>query len=141
MKPIILNMAKQKRLKSLLLSKKERKWNTVFNIFGGTATEIKRDKYKKLYDKLVEAILDHEEKVAAAEASYNSYISTVPNLSNSKIPSNDFDPKREEKNAKLLQYFEKDKDKKTSLITAKNSAYQKYLYYRQKAIEEARDRD
>ena len=64
----------------------------MFNIFGGTATEIKRDKYKKLYDKLVEAILDHEEKVAAAEASYNSYISTVPNLSNSKIPSNDFDP-------------------------------------------------
>ncbi len=113
----------------------------MFSIFGGTATEIKRDKYKKLYDKLVEAIVDHEEKTAAAEASYNSYMTTVPNLSNSKIPSNDFDPKREEKNAKLLKYFEKDKDKKTSLITAKNIAYQKYLYYRQKAIEEARDRD
>ena len=84
----------------------------MFDIFLGTATEIKRDKYKKLYDKLVEAIADHEEKVAEAEASYNSYITTVPNLSNSKIPSNDFDPKREEKNAKLLQYFEKDKDKK-----------------------------
>ena len=113
----------------------------MFNFFGGTATEIKRDKYKKLYDKLVDAIADHEEKVAAAEASYHSYMSTVPNLSNSKIPSNDFDPKREEKNAKLLQYFEKDKDKKTSLISAKNTAYQKYLYYRQKAIEEAQARE
>ena len=113
----------------------------MFSFLWGTATEIKRNKYKKLYDKLVEAIADHEEKTAEAEASYNSYISTVPNLSNSKIPSNDFDPKREEKSAELLKYFKKDKDKKTELITAKNIAYQKYLYYRQKAIEEARDRD
>ena len=35
--------------------------------------------------------------------------------------------------------LKKIEDKKTSLIIAKNTAYQKYLYYRQKAIEEARD--
>ena len=35
------------KIKIVAPKQKREEWNTVFNIFGGTATEIKRDKYSK----------------------------------------------------------------------------------------------
>lgn len=111
----------------------------MFNFFG-TATERKRDEYYKLYTKLQDAISDHDKKVSEATASYNNYISIVPNLSHTKIPSNDFEPKREEKNDKLNEYFNRDKEKRSSLVSAKSKAYERYEYYRLLAIREAEER-
>ncbi|MFB6468430.1 chorismate synthase [Cytobacillus sp. Hz8] len=111
----------------------------MFNFFG-TATERKRDEYYKLYMKLQDALQDHDKKVSEANASYSSYISTVPNLSQKDIPSNDFEPKREEKNALLNEYFNHDKEKRSSLVSAENKAYERYEYYRDLAIREAEER-
>ncbi len=108
----------------------------MFNWLIRTPSEGKRDDYQKLYNKLQEAISDFDKHVTEADTSYDSYIGSVPNLSNSKIPSNDFDTKREELNGKVLRYFNKDKEKRDSLVHAKEKAYDKYLYYKQKAEEE-----
>ncbi len=108
----------------------------MFNWLIRTPSEGKRDDYQKLYNKLQEAISDFDKHVTEADTSYDSYIGSVPNLSNSKIPSNDFDTKREELNGKVLKYFNKDKEKRDSLVHAKEKAYDKYLYYKQKAEEE-----
>ncbi len=108
----------------------------MFNWLIRTPSEGKRDDYQKLYNKLQEAISDFDKHVTEADTSYDSYIGSVPNLSNSKIPSNDFDTKREELNGKVLKYFNKDKEKRDSLVRAKEKAYDKYLYYKQKAEEE-----
>lgn len=90
----------------------------------------KRDDYLRLYGKLKKAISKHDEKVSEATDSYSRYINTVPNLSNTKIPSNDFDPKREEKNENLLEYFQNDKDKRSDLVSAADKAYERYEYYK-----------
>ena len=111
----------------------------MFNWLVRTPSEGKRDDYERLYTKLQDAISDFDKYVSKADSSYDSYNGSVPNLSNSKIPSNDFDTKREELNAKVLKYFNNDKDKRESLVRAKEKAYDKYLYYKQKAAEEAEE--
>ena len=111
----------------------------MFNWAIRTPSEGKRDDYEKLYNKLTEAIADFDRHVSEADASYDHYRSSVPNLSNSKIPSNDFDTKREELNGRVLRYFNKDKEKRESLVRAKEKAYDKYLHYKQKAAEEAEE--
>lgn len=107
----------------------------MFNWFK-TDTEIKRDDYDKLHDKLNDALADHDKKVAEANSAYSSYSGSIPNLSNTKIPSNDFDPKREELNGKLMERFNTDKEKRASLNTAINQAYERYIYYKNLAIRE-----
>ncbi|MFB7305113.1 chorismate synthase [Heyndrickxia sporothermodurans] len=108
----------------------------MFDLFK-TDTERKRDQYHKLYEKLKDALQEHDKKVSEANASYSSYISAVPNLSNTKIPSNDFDPKREELNRKLNKYFDNEKDMRGSLVTAINKANERYIHYKNLAIKEA----
>ncbi|PKR82666.1 chorismate synthase [Heyndrickxia camelliae] len=105
-----------------------------------TGSEIKRDEYHKLYEKLSDAINEHDRKVSDAESAYHSYISTIPNLSNTKIPSNDFDTKREELDDKLIRYFDADKDKRSALVSAKNKAYERYIYYKNLVIKEEAER-
>lgn len=102
-----------------------------------TDTEKKRDDYHKLYEKLQDAKEEHDKKVREAAGAYSSYISTVPNLSNSKIPSNDFDMKREELNEELNRYFDYEKEKRSDLVSAASKAYERYEYYRDQAIQEA----
>ncbi|WP_052353793.1 hypothetical protein [Neobacillus jeddahensis] len=97
-------------------------------------TEKKRDDYHELYEKLKDAISEHDEKVSDANGAYSSYLGTVPNLSNTKIPSNDFKISREELNEKLKRYFQLDQDKRSSLVAAKNKAYERYLHYKNLAI-------
>ena len=99
--------------------------------------EKKRDEYYELYEKLKSAISEHDHKVSEANAAYNSYIGTIPNLSNSKIPSNDFETSREEITEKLKQYFRADQENRGSLVSAKNKAYERYVHYKDLAIKEA----
>ena len=109
----------------------------MFSWFFRTDTEKKRDNYYDLYRELQNALKEHNKKVAQAEASYSSYIGSVPNLSNFKIPSNDFDPKREELSRKLNKHFNEEKQKRSDLDRASNQAYQRYVYYKNLAIREA----
>ena len=102
-----------------------------------TATERKRDDYYKLYQKLGDALSEHDRKVSEANSAHRSYVGTVPNLSNTKIPSNDFEVSREKLNGELLDYFQQDKDKRSSLVSAKNKAYERYIHYKNLAIREA----
>lgn len=102
-----------------------------------TGTERKRDEYHKLYEKLEDAISEHDNKVSEANSAYSSYIGTIPNLSNSKIPSNDFDNSREELSEKLKRHFQQDQEKRGSLVAAKNKAYERYVHYKNLAIKEA----
>lgn len=111
----------------------------MFNWFK-TATERKRDDYYKLYQKLGDALSEHDEKVSEANSAHSSYVGTVPNLSNTKIPSNDFEVSREKLNSELLDYFQQDKDKRSSLVSAKNQAYERYIYYKNLAIREAEEK-
>lgn len=106
------------------------------SFFLTTEYESKRDHYHTLYRSLKEALADHDKHAGKADSSYRSYIHSVPNLSNSKIPSNDFDMKREELNNKLLRHFENDKDKRSALAQAKEKAYDKYLHYKELAAKE-----
>ena len=102
-----------------------------------TDAEKKRDDYHELYEKLRSAISEHDKKVSEAQSAYGSYIGTVPNLSNSKIPSNDFEISREQLNEKLKRYFQLDQEKRHSLVAAKDKAYERYVYYKNLAIKEA----
>ncbi|ULT57357.1 chorismate synthase [Neobacillus drentensis] len=102
-------------------------------------TEKKRDDYHELYEKLRSAISEHDHKVSEANSAYSSYIGTVPNLSNSEIPSNDFEISREQLNAKLKQYFQLDQEQRQSLVAAKDKAYERYVHYKNLAIQEAED--
>ncbi|WP_169729203.1 chorismate synthase [Fictibacillus gelatini] len=106
--------------------------------FASAETVRKRDNYDTLHDILKDALKEHDKKVAEATDAYNSYIKAVPNLSNSKIPSNDFDPKREELNEKLNQYFDKEKDMRSALVIAIDKAYERYLHYKNLAAKEAK---
>lgn len=109
------------------------------DLFANGETIRKRDEYKALYDILTEALEKHDRTVGEAESAYNSYISSVPNLSNSEIPSNDFEPKRVEKNNELNKYFNYERDKRSSLAAAKSKAYERYLHYKNLAMKEAEE--
>jgi hypothetical protein len=100
-------------------------------------SERKRDDYYELYEKLKSAISEHDHKVSEANAAYSSYLGAIPNLSNSKIPSNDFETSREEVTEKLKQCFQTDQEKRSSLAAAKNKAYERYVHYKNLAIKEA----
>ncbi|WP_167630646.1 chorismate synthase [Listeria valentina] len=105
--------------------------------FFNTPTEKKRDDYDKLHDLLKDAIREHDDKMAEAKDTFSSYKNGVPNMSNSKIPSNDFDQKREKLASKLAKYISSEADKRSKLVSAKNKAYDKYAEYKAQAIHEA----
>jgi len=107
----------------------------VFDWFK-TDTEKKRDDYHDLYEELKETISEHDKLVSKANSAYSSYISAVPNLSHTDIPSNDFEKTLEKLNEELNRYFQRDKDKRESLVAAKNKAYERYVHYKNLAIKE-----
>lgn len=112
----------------------------MFSFWVKTESDRKRDAYDKLHVKLQAALDKHDKKVAEAEASYSSYSGSVPNLSNTKIPSNDFDPKREELTERLNNYFNEEKQKRSELLSASNQAYERYIYYKNLAMKEEQAR-
>lgn len=109
----------------------------MFSWFGKTETERKRDNYHTLYNRLSNALTEHDKKVSEAQSSYSSYNRSVPYVSSSRIPSNDFAPKRRELNTELMKYFNYEKDKRSELVSARSKAYERYQYYRSLAIQEA----
>lgn len=113
----------------------------MFNIFnwGKTTSEIKRDEYYNLYQLLSKALIEYDKHISEANTAYCSYLNAVPNFSDSMIPSNDFDPKREELQGKLTGYFKNVVEKRTSIIAAKNKAYERYIHYKKTAIQEAEE--
>jgi len=110
----------------------------VFGLFR-TDTEKKRDDYFKLYEKLGDAISEHDRKVSDAEGAYSSYNSSTPYLSSNRIPSNHFSPKLTELNETLQRYFTYEKNKRSDLVTARSRAYEQYEHYKNLAIEEAEE--
>ncbi len=104
-----------------------------------TDTEKKRDDYLKLYGRLQDARDEHDRLVREVESSYSSYRSSVPFLSQSNIPSNDFTPARRRLNDELNRYINEEKGKRADLVFAINRAYEQYLYYRNLAIREEQE--
>lgn len=114
------------------------RWFT--NLFK-TDTEIKRDDYYELYQRLTDAITEHDRKVSEVNSAYSSYAGAVPNLSKTDIPSSDFESCRDKKDGELKRYFYQDQDKRSSLVTAKDQAYERYIYYRNQAAQETEERE
>lgn len=107
----------------------------MFGLFK-TDTEKKRDDYKKLHSRLQDSLNEHNQKINDAEASYSNYLGTIPYLSNLKIPSNDFDVKRDELQRELHRYLNYEKGKQSELTSAVNKAYERYEHYKNLAIRE-----
>lgn len=104
-----------------------------------TDAEKKRDDYLKLYERLQDARNEHDRLVRDVESSYSSYRSSVPFLSQSNIPSNDFSPARRRLNDQFNRYVKEEKEKRADLVRAINRAYDQYLYYRNLAIREEQE--
>ncbi|EUJ33940.1 hypothetical protein MFLO_01940 [Listeria floridensis FSL S10-1187] len=104
--------------------------------FGRTPTEVKRDDYDKLHDYLKEAVREHDKRIDEAEKFIKSYQNSVPNLSNSKIPSNHFDVKREKLTDKLKKDLSREKEKRSELVSARSKAYEKYEEYKAQVVHE-----
>lgn len=111
----------------------------MFSYFFRTATEKKRDSYYKLYTKLNQRITEHDKYIGEVNTAYSSYVASIPHLSQIKIPSDDFEPKRVELTERLNKLYDLDKGKRLQLIIARDRALGRYEFYRQLAIEEAKD--
>lgn len=110
-------------------------------VFGWfrTDTEKKRDDYYKLYEKLQDALSEHDSLVGEAESAYASYKNSSPYLSANKIPSNHFSPVLSELEGTLQRYFNEEKNSRSDLVRAKSLAYQQYEHYRTLALREAEE--
>lgn len=107
----------------------------LFN-FLKSDNEIKRDHYYKLYQRLNDAIIYHDNKVNEANQYYDSYRNSVPFFSTTRIPTDDFERKRSELNDKLTELFEHDKQQRLRLIIARDRAYSRYEHYKNLAMAE-----
>ncbi|MFP7168912.1 chorismate synthase [Terribacillus sp. 7520-G] len=105
----------------------------------GTENERKRDEYLKLYNKLEDLKAEHDKLIKEAESSFSSYKSSMPCVAEDAMPFNDFLPAQERLDAKFSDYIDKEMDYRSKLVSASNQAYDRYLYYKRKAIEEAKE--
>ncbi|WP_086445353.1 hypothetical protein [Candidatus Enterococcus lemimoniae] len=99
-------------------------------------SERKANQYEHLCNKLDKRIRDHDKHMNNAKEIFSAYKGTVSNFSNSKIPSNHFDPKREELTEKLSTYISQEEAKSVSLTSAKNQAETRKNYYINKVNQE-----
>lgn len=106
-----------------------------------TEYERKRDNYYRLYQRLQDALSDHDRKVNEAQQAYSSYKNSSPYLSSYRIPSNDFSPKLTEIEGRLMKRFDYEKRKRSELVTASSQAYQRYIHYKNLAIREAQEKN
>lgn len=104
-----------------------------------TDTEKKRDEYLKLYHKLEDAKAEHDKLVSEAESYFSSYKGSTPCMAEDAIPSNDFMPAQERLDKKLTDYLDNEKDYRIKLVTATDRAYERYLHYKRKAMDEAKE--
>lgn len=108
--------------------------------FFKTPTEQSRDQYYNLYQDLKDCESYHDKKVTEARETFNSYKSSVPNFSNSKVPSKDFDTKREQLTTDLETYINEEASKKSDLTAAKKKAKEQYEHYKNMAVAEAKEK-
>ncbi|WP_440604466.1 chorismate synthase [Bacillus sp. GB_SG_008] len=101
--------------------------------------ERKRDYYRNLYQDLQENITDYSNGIAEINSMLSSYKGKMPHSSSGSIPSNEFVPKREQLDEKLTKYISAAKEKQSSLIAAKQAAYNRYIYYRDQANAKAKE--
>lgn len=104
-------------------------------------SERKANQYEHLYNKLEKRISDHDKHMENANDLFSAYQGTISNFSNSKIPSNHFDPKREELTEKLSKYISKEAEKRTSLVTAKSQAEVRKNHYIDQVNEEIKQEE
>ncbi|PAD34193.1 chorismate synthase [Terribacillus saccharophilus] len=104
-----------------------------------TDTEAKRDEYLKLYHKLEDAKTEHDKLVSEAESYFSSYKGSTPCMTEDAIPSSDFIPAQERLNKKLTDYLDDEKEHRSKLVTASDRAYERYLHYKRKAMDEAKE--
>ena len=109
-------------------------------LFGGTEAERKKEEYYKLWRHLTTALDKHTNMMNQVNKAAGSYKGTIPFLSSSQIPSDDFEPKRAEKTREMDKYVDYEDSKTKDLTTAKNIAHEKYQHYKKIAEEEARER-
>ncbi|PEA53786.1 chorismate synthase [Bacillus pseudomycoides] len=95
--------------------------------------ERKRDHYQNLYQDLQKRISEYSNCIAEVNSALSSYRGKMPHASSGSIPVNDFEPKREQLDEKLMKYISDAEEKKSSLTTARQAAYDRYVYYRDKA--------
>ncbi|AJH16854.1 hypothetical protein [Bacillus mycoides] len=105
---------------------------SLFDIFKNEE-ERKRDHYQKLYQELQERISEYSECIAEVNGALSSYRGKMPHASSGSIPVNDFEPKRQQLDEKLMQCISNAEEKRSSLTAARQAAYDRYVYYRDKA--------
>jgi hypothetical protein len=105
----------------------------------GTENERKRDEYHDLYNKLEDLRREHDNLIKEAESAFSSYKNSMPCVASDSMPSNDFLPAQERLDKQFSNYIDEEMDYRSRLVTASNQAYDRYLYYKRKAIEEAKE--
>jgi hypothetical protein len=104
-----------------------------------TETENKRDAYMKLYQEIEDTIAEHDKLVSEAESAYSSYKSGIPCMPEGAIPTSDYIPAQERLDQKLVDYLDSEIEHRGKLVRARNDAYERYIYYKNKAIAEAKE--
>lgn len=99
-------------------------------------SERKANQYELLCNKLEKRISDHNKHMRNAKEIFSTYRGTVSNFSNTKIPSNHFDPKREKLTEELSKYISQEEAKSVSLSSAKTQAEQRKNHYIRKVNQE-----
>jgi len=98
----------------------------------------KREQYRMLVESLDKYLKEHGELMKKINFYFNTYISKITELDSSKIPSDDFEPKRKKLTSELKEKIKYEGDKQNDLQTARNIAHSNFLKYERLAeLEEA----
>jgi len=98
----------------------------------------KREQYRKLVVRLDGYLKEHGNLMDEIDTYYKPYIAQIVELDSSKIPADDFEPKRKELTIKLEEKIKYEGDKHNDLQKARNIAHSNFLKYERLAeLEEA----
>lgn len=112
-----------------------------FDFFGGgTATEQKRDKYKKLYNKLKNYSLEFDKEAKLMSEKIESYIGNRPDMNSAYIPEDIFSESETNVRTKIISMQHRQLNDGSKLLEAVSVAYDRYSYYKRLAIQEAEER-
>ncbi|MFP7493395.1 hypothetical protein SFC66_06355 [Terribacillus saccharophilus] len=101
--------------------------------------ERKRDQYEKLYKKLEDKKAEHDRLIQEAEDTFSAYKSSMPCVPEDSMPFHDFLPAQERLDSEFSDYIEDEREYRSKLDAASSQAYERYLYYNQKAIDEDKE--
>lgn len=105
-------------------------------------SERKANQYEKMYRSLERRLSEHDTKMAETNVFLSSYRSSIRDLSNTDIPSREFDPKRESIVRNITKSIQKEEEMRRILVQAKITAKEKMEQYKQKVeVEIARENE